>query len=94
MGAGRGLPGRDRPERTESVYESDHTRVTRLFFPAHAVIRKQPLGPQADRRLRRETGILEQLRGVDGVAQLVDLRGSRTRPWSLTSGFRLPSRTR
>jgi hypothetical protein len=32
MGAGRGLPGRDRPERTETVYERDHTRVTRLFF--------------------------------------------------------------
>jgi serine/threonine protein kinase len=36
------------------------------------VIRKQPLGPHADRRIQRETGILERLRGVDGVAQLVD----------------------
>ena len=72
MGAGRGLPDRDRPERTETVHGSDQTRVTRLFFSGHSVIRKQPLGPEAGRCLRRETAILERLRGVGGVAQLVD----------------------
>ena len=72
MGAGE-VPGDDPPLRVEAVRESDHARVMRLYFSGHAVIRKQPLGRDADRRLRRETGILERLRGVEGVAQLVDL---------------------
>ena len=73
MGAGRGLPGRDRPERTETVHESDHTRVTRLFLPGRTVIRKEPLGPRrGPPRSGARRAILERLRGVDGVAQLVD----------------------
>ena len=36
------------------------------------MVRKEPLGPDTERRLRREAGILERVRGVDGVAQLVD----------------------
>jgi serine/threonine protein kinase len=36
------------------------------------VIRKQPLSPDAQRRLAHEMGLLERLRGVAGIAQLVD----------------------
>ena len=36
------------------------------------MIRKEPLGPDADRRRRHEVAILERLRGVGGVAQLLD----------------------
>ncbi|WP_432826404.1 AAA family ATPase [Dactylosporangium sp. CA-092794] len=35
-------------------------------------MRKEPLGPNAPQRLEHELAILERLRGVDGVAQLVD----------------------
>jgi tRNA A-37 threonylcarbamoyl transferase component Bud32 len=44
--------------------------VTRLFLAGRTVIRKEPLGPDADRRLRHEVAMLERLRGVPGVAQL------------------------
>src|SRR5271165_1024980 len=70
MGAGGVLPGRDPPDRAEVVHESARTRVTRLFFAGRTVIRKEPLGPDADRRLRHELAMLERLRGVEGVAQL------------------------
>jgi serine/threonine protein kinase len=66
------LPGRDPPARVELVTESDSTRVTRVFLPGRTVIRKEPLGPDADRRLRHELAILERLRGVEGIAQLVE----------------------
>ena len=69
MGAG-GKPGRDPPVRAEVVHESERTRITRLPFPGRTVIRKEPLGPGADRRLRHELAILERLRGGEGVAQL------------------------
>ncbi|WP_343984522.1 AAA family ATPase [Pseudonocardia aurantiaca] len=36
------------------------------------MIRKEPLGPEAQQRLRHELAILERLRGVVGVAQLLD----------------------
>jgi serine/threonine protein kinase len=36
------------------------------------VIRKQPLGPDAVGRLEHERAMLERLRGLDGVAQVVD----------------------
>jgi serine/threonine protein kinase len=52
------------------VHESERTRVTRLLLPGRTVIRKEPLGPDAERRVRHEAGILERLRGVAGVAQL------------------------
>ena len=64
------LPGRNPPDRAEAVHESARTRVTRLFLREGTVIRKEPLGPDADRRLRHETAILERLRGIEGVAQL------------------------
>ena len=70
MRAGEVLPGEDPPVRVELVRQSVRTRVTRLFFPGHTVICKEPLGPDAERRLRDETAVLERLRGLAGVAQL------------------------
>jgi signal transduction histidine kinase len=70
MGAGGVPPSRDPPDRAEVVYESARTRVTRLFVAGRTVIRKEPLGPGADRRLRHEVAMLERLRGVEGIAQL------------------------
>jgi signal transduction histidine kinase len=70
MGVGEVLSGQD-PIRAEAVHESERTRVTRLFLPGRTVLRKEPLGPDAQRRLRHERAILERLRGVAGVAQLV-----------------------
>jgi predicted ATPase/signal transduction histidine kinase len=52
------------------VHESERTRVTRLPCAEGSVIRKEPLGPDAEHRLRHEMAILERLRGVEGVAQL------------------------
>ncbi|GAA1578263.1 hypothetical protein GCM10009827_120000 [Dactylosporangium maewongense] len=73
MGTGRVLPGQDPPIQAEIVlHESERTRVTRLVFAGRSVVRKEPLGPDAPRRLQHERAILERLRGVVGVAQLVD----------------------
>ena len=73
MGTERALPGRDPPARAEVLlHESASTRVTRVSLPGGTVVRKEPLGPHAQRRLRHEVAILERLRGVDGVAQLVE----------------------
>jgi signal transduction histidine kinase len=72
MRAGGALPDRDPPVRVELVHESRRTRVTRLFLDGRTIIRKEPLGPDADRRLRDERAMLERLRGVAGVAQLVE----------------------
>ena len=58
------------PRRTEIVYESGRTRVTRLFYPDRTLIRKEPLGPDAERRLEHETAVLAGLRGAAGLAQL------------------------
>jgi serine/threonine protein kinase len=52
------------------VYESERTRVTRVSCAEGSGIRKEPLGPDAEHRLRHEVAILERLRGVEGVAQL------------------------
>jgi predicted ATPase/signal transduction histidine kinase len=54
------------------VHESDRTRVTRVSCAEGSVIRKEPLGPDAEHRLRHEVAILERLRGVEGVAQLAE----------------------
>ena len=72
MGVGTDPPDRDPAARAATVHESERTRVTRLFLPGRTVVRKEPLGPDAERRLRHELAILERLRGVAGVAQLVD----------------------
>jgi len=42
----------------------------RLYFPDGSVISKEPLGPDADRRLRHELAILTRLSGLPGVVQL------------------------
>ncbi len=77
MGVDVGIDGastaRDPPVRVEAVHESERTRVTRLFLPGRTVIRKEPLGPGWETRLRHELGIVERLRGVEGVAQLADV---------------------
>jgi serine/threonine protein kinase len=54
------------------VHENERTRVTRLFLSVGTIIRKEPLGPDAQRRLQHEIGILQRLRGVSGVAQVLD----------------------
>ena len=69
MEAGGVRPGPDPFLRAEIVHSSERTRITRLFLPARTVIRKEPLGPDADRRVRHEAAMLERLRGVAGVAQ-------------------------
>src|SRR6201984_2011656 len=75
MGSGGTLPARDPPARVEIVHESERTRITRLFLPGRTVIRKEPLGPDAESRVRHEAAMLERLRGVKGLAQLAeDLR--------------------
>ncbi|MCU1651287.1 MAG: serine/threonine protein kinase, partial [Pseudonocardia sp.] len=50
-------PELDPPVGAEVVHESQRTRVTRLFLPGGTVIRKQPLGADAPRRLRHELGL-------------------------------------
>ncbi len=72
MGAGGALPGHEPPVRVETVRESERTRVTRLHFAGRVLVSKEPLGPDAERRLRHETAMLERLRGLPGVAQLAD----------------------
>ncbi|GAB3828712.1 ATP-binding protein [Dactylosporangium cerinum] len=72
MGAGKAPHGRDPPVRGEAVHESERTRVTRLFLAGRTVVLKEPLGPDAECRLRHEVTILERLRGVAGVPQLVE----------------------
>jgi diguanylate cyclase (GGDEF)-like protein len=55
----------------DPIYQSDRTRVTRVRrVDGAAVIVKEPLGPGAEKRLRRERTILGRLAGIDGVAQL------------------------
>ncbi len=63
-------PGPDPFVRAEIVHSSERTRITRLFLPGRTVIRKEPLGPDAERRVRHEVAMLERLSGVAGVAQL------------------------
>src|SRR5580693_4800792 len=70
MEAGGVRLGRDPFLRREIVHFSERTRVTRLFLPGGTVIRKEPLGPDAEGRVRHEAAMLERLRGVAGVAQL------------------------
>ena len=71
MGPTEVLPNGDRPVRGEVLQESEHSRVIRLFLPGCTVVRKEPLGPDAEPRLRHEVAMLERLRGAERVAQLV-----------------------
>jgi len=72
MGTAGVLPGPDAPVRAEIVHESGRTRITRVFLAGGTVIRKEPLGPDAARRLQHEAAMLERLRGVAGVVQLAE----------------------
>ncbi|MCU1661811.1 MAG: serine/threonine protein kinase, partial [Pseudonocardia sp.] len=72
MAAGKVLSGRDPPDRVETLHESARTRVTRLYFSGCSVVRKEALEPAAERPLQHELAMLERLRGVEGVAQLLD----------------------
>ena len=63
--------------RTDLLHESQRSRVARLVFPDGTVIRKEPLGPDGEKRRRRELAVLERLSGVDGVVQLVGKQPSR-----------------
>jgi len=72
MGSQRSAPSRDPPlaARVELLHESERTRVARLVFDVGTVVRKEPLGADAQRRLRHEVEILEHLSGVEGVVQV------------------------
>ena len=72
MEAGGVRPGPEPPVQVGVVHSSERTRVTRLFLPGRTVIRKEPLGPDAERRVRHEIAMLERLGGVAGLAQLAE----------------------
>jgi diguanylate cyclase (GGDEF)-like protein len=77
LGMGIGSTPRDPPGRTgrtEFVHQSERTRVIRLFLPDGTFVRKEPLGPGAERRLRHEVAVLERLSGVEGVVQMAGVR--------------------
>jgi signal transduction histidine kinase len=54
-----------------------------VFLPRRTVIRKEPLGRDAPWRLRQELAMLERLRGVAGVAQLVETPDAPRYPGSI-----------
>jgi predicted ATPase/signal transduction histidine kinase len=64
--------GPDSLLRAEIVHSSERARITRLFLAGRTVIRKEPLGTDAERRVRHEVAVLERLLGVAGVAQLAE----------------------
>ncbi|MFI5608553.1 AAA family ATPase [Amycolatopsis sp. NPDC051903] len=66
------LPEQDPSARVAVLRETARTRVVRLSVAGRTVVCKQPLGPDAQRRLGHEQAVLERLRGVPGVAQLVE----------------------
>ncbi|MCK9905091.1 diguanylate cyclase [Frankia sp. Cpl3] len=74
MVARRMTPGRDPPQvaavRVELLHVTELTRISRMEQPTGRVIRKEPLGPGAQGRLRHEVEILERLSGVEGVVHL------------------------
>lgn len=53
-------PGPDPFLWAEIVHSSERTRITRLFLPGRTVIRKEPLGPDGERRVRHEVALLER----------------------------------
>lgn len=58
-------------DQVEVLYDSDRTRAYRLHLPGHrTVVVKQPLGPDALKRLKHEAAILRRLRGAEGVVQV------------------------
>ena len=72
MSVGRAPSHRTRPDSPEQVRSGDRSRVSRLSLGGRVLIRKELLGADARRRLRHERAILDRLRGVPGLAQMVD----------------------
>src|SRR4051812_8546149 len=66
------LPDGDPRDQAELVHEGTDTRVTPLFLAGRTVVRKEPRGPDAEGRLQHERAMLERVRGVRGVAQLLE----------------------
>jgi serine/threonine protein kinase len=60
------------PTAGELVHESERSRLTRVSLHGRTVIGKERLGPDAERASLHEASLLGRLRGVVGVAQLVD----------------------
>jgi diguanylate cyclase (GGDEF)-like protein len=54
----------------EVLSESEHTRVVRLLSDGRRVVRKEPLGPDAEARASHEVEILRRLSGVAHIVQL------------------------
>src|SRR5690349_16045849 len=55
----------------EVLFDSDRTRAYRMRLPgSRTVVVKQPLGPDAPKRLKHEATMLRRLRGAEGVVQL------------------------
>ena len=79
MEADEVLPDPEEPIPAEVVHESGRTRITRLVLPGGPVIRKEPLGPDGERRIRHEVATLERLRGVPGWCSWPGRRGFRGR---------------
>jgi hypothetical protein len=61
MRAGGMRSGPDPFLRTQAVHTSERTRITRLFPSGRTVIRKEPLGPDAERPVRHEAAMAERL---------------------------------
>jgi signal transduction histidine kinase len=66
-----GMPP-DPAQGAELVHVATRTQVSRLSVGETQVVRKQPRGPDARQRLEHERAMLKRLRGVRGVAQLLD----------------------
>src|SRR3954469_8034566 len=75
MGPHVGLADHDQPTPTKVLHESSRTRATRLLFEGRTLILMEPLGPDAERRESHERRILDRLRGLEGIAQLVEVPG-------------------
>ena len=78
MGEGAVSPDRGPPVRAEIVHSSERTRVTRHFLSGRTVIRKEPLGPDAQGRLQHEVAILDRPAGLSGSLNC-SMRGIRGR---------------
>ncbi len=60
-------------DQVEVLYDSDRLRAYRMRLPGNrTVVVKQPLGPDAPKRLKHEASMLRRLRGTEGVVQLAD----------------------
>ena len=78
MASGDVSQARDALTEIEVLHQSDRARIVRVRLPGLVVVRKEPSGPDAERRARHELAILERLRGLEGVAQLADAPSARS----------------